>query len=89
MAIKLTDIPLNLTEYPNSFKRQGAFPLEAYSLFYSLAAAQAYAKDNPIAYVGQLLGVVENESVTYYKIVDAAGNLKQLMDEENNSWEFF
>ena len=36
MAKLLTGIPINLTEYPNSFKRQGAFPLEAYSIFYDL-----------------------------------------------------
>lgn len=48
----------NITEYPNTFKRQGAFPLERYSLFESLADAQAYATSNPIAYVGQPLVVV-------------------------------
>ena len=35
MAELLTRIPTNLTEYPNSFKRQGCFPLEAYSVFYT------------------------------------------------------
>jgi hypothetical protein len=35
MANLLNKIPTNLTEYPNSFKRQGAFPLEAYSVFYA------------------------------------------------------
>ena len=36
MAILNTNFPTNLTEYPNSFKRQGAFPLEAYSVFYDI-----------------------------------------------------
>lgn len=89
MAVKLTDIPSNLTEYPNSFKRQSAFPLEAYSLFYSAAAAKDYAANNPIAYVGQLIGIIENDIVAYYKIMDTSGTLKQLMDEENNSWGSF
>lgn len=48
----------NITEYPNTFKRQGAFPLERYSLFNTLADAQAYASSNPIAYVGQIITVV-------------------------------
>ena len=68
MAELLTKIPTNLTEYPNSFKRQGCFPLEAYSVFYAVEtpegkktafeAAQEYATKNAIAYVGQTLAVV-------------------------------
>lgn len=47
----------NITEYPNSFKRQGAFPLERYSLFNSLEQLQAYIDSNPIAYIGQIVTV--------------------------------
>ena len=66
MAILNLKLPTNLTEYPNSFKRQGAFPLEAYSVFYAihdesgavtttaLQAAKDYAQNNPISYVGQI-----------------------------------
>lgn len=89
MAELLNKIPTNLTEYPNSFKRQGAFPLEAYSVFYAtetktaLEAAQDYATNNGIAYVGQTLAVVdvnnENvETVTLYIISDAAGSLQEV-----------
>ena len=71
MAILNLKLPTNLTEYPNSFKRQGAFPLEAYSVFYAihdesgavtttaLQAAKDYAQNNPISYVGQILAVVD------------------------------
>lgn len=71
MAILNVKLPTNLTEYPNSFKRQGSFPLEAYSVFYAirnesgavvtsaLDAAKDYAKNNPISYVGQILAVVD------------------------------
>ncbi len=53
MAINIdTSTIKNITEYPNSFKRQGAFPLERYSIFNTLTEAEAYAKSNPIAYVG-------------------------------------
>ena len=79
MAILNTVLPANITEYPNSFKRQGAFPLERYSVFYATEAktafqeALAYAQSNPIAYVGQVVSVVtvnENTaSVDVYKIV--------------------
>ena len=36
MAELLKNIPTYLTENPKSFKRQGAFPLEAYSVFYTM-----------------------------------------------------
>lgn len=52
-----TSAIVNITEYPNSFKRQGAFPLERYSLFNSLEEAQAYVASNPIAYIGQTVTV--------------------------------
>lgn len=87
MAEFLNKIPTNLTEYPNSFKRQGAFPLEAYSVFYSKAEAEAYAQSNPIAYVGQTVAVVTSElveevatikDVTLYIIDNENGNLKEV-----------
>lgn len=76
--IELSSIT-NITEYPNSFKRQGAFPLERYSLFDSLSSAQNYASTNPIAYVGQLVTVVDNSvsAVSTYKI-DMGGTLTQI-----------
>ena len=64
MAIFLTDFPKNLTEYPNAFKRQGAFPLEMYSVFQNLEQAKTYAKENPVAYVGQPLAVSELKEIT-------------------------
>lgn len=91
MAELLKNIPTNLTEYPNSFKRQGAFPLEAYSVFYTMEAAEAYATSNPISYVGQTLAVVTShvevieevetsvvDDVTFYIIADAAGTLQEV-----------
>lgn len=78
MAILLTQRPNNLTEYPNSFKRQGAFPLESTSCWYSLSDATKYAKENPTAYVGQIITVIENKSVKHYSIEDEAGTLKEL-----------
>lgn len=86
MAELLNKIPTNLTEYPNSFKRQGAFPLEAYSVFYTMDAAETYAASNPIAYVGQTLAVVTAnaedatvvDNVTFYIIADAAGTLQEV-----------
>lgn len=83
MAKFLNTIPTNLTEYPNSFKRQGAFPLEAYSVFYTKDEAETYAQSNPLAYVGQTIAVVTSENdaikdVTLYVIDNEAGNLKEV-----------
>lgn len=75
MAILLTNIPNNTTEYPNSFKRQGPFPLEAYSIFYNLETAKNYAQTNPIAYVGQIITVIENNEIKNYSIINTAGEL--------------
>lgn len=52
MANFINQIPNNITEYPNSFKRQGSFPLEAYSVFTSYEEASNYAKNNLISYIG-------------------------------------
>ena len=78
MAELLTGIPTNLTEYPNSFKRQGAFPLEAYSIFYNLETAKNYAKNNPIAYVGQIISVISNTDTAIYQIINTQGELQKV-----------
>lgn len=78
MAILLTERPKNLTEYPNSFKRQGAFPLDSTLCWYSLAAAKAYAQTDNTAYVGQIVTVIEGTSIKHYSIMDTAGTLKEI-----------
>lgn len=65
--LEYTNLPKNITEYPNSFERQGAFPLERYSVFYNYDEAEGYAYSDPVAYVGQPIAVVD-ESVVYYLI---------------------
>jgi hypothetical protein len=87
MAILLTKVPTNLTEYPNSFKRQGAFPLEAYSVFATYEEAENYAQNSKIAYVGQPLAVTilkdDKTEVAYYVIGDRAGKLVELGTSAN------
>lgn len=78
MAKLLTGIPTNLTEYPNSFKRQGAFPLEAYSIFYNLETAKDYSKNNPIAYVGQIISVISDTEIIVYQITNTQGELQEV-----------
>lgn len=57
-------------ELPLSISRQGQFPLDKSSIWWSLEEAQEYAQSNPIAYAGQPLTVVNEEenSVTFYLI---------------------
>lgn len=95
MAEFISKIPTNLTEYPNSFKRQGAFPLEAYSVFTTVADAEEYAKNSPLSYVGQVIAVtykttetVEEQTVTkeharLYVIRTEAGALLELGSTES------
>ena len=80
MAKLLTEKPTNLTEYPNSFERQGAFPLDANSIFWKLETAQEYAKTNGLAYVGQIITVIDNNRATAYLILNENGDLQQLND---------
>ena len=52
------------------FNRTNALPLDKFSVFSSLTAAQDYAMNNAIAYPGQIITVVDGatSSVTAYKI---------------------
>ena len=51
-------------EFPKPFIRQGAFPLDDSSVFNSLEDAKNYVNNNPIAYRGQLISVVDSKSLT-------------------------
>ena len=61
-----------ITEYPNTFKRQGSFPLDNSTVFDSLNKAIEYAKSNPIAYEGQVITVTENNDVIAYSLKKSA-----------------
>lgn len=87
MAKLLSTKPTNLTEYPNSFERQGAFPLDANSMFWSLDAAKDYAANNGLAYVGQLITVITNEEPILYQIINTNGDLREFSGK--NTWNTF
>lgn len=55
-----------ITEYPNTFKRQGSFPLDKSSAFDSLVEATEYAESSKIAYAGQIVSVIEDDDVRIY-----------------------
>lgn len=74
--------------FDKSFARANGQPLDTTSVHYSLAAAQAYAATD-VAYVGQVLTIIENNIVSLYQIMDTSGTLKMIMNEGNNAWGEF
>ena len=68
----------NISEYPNTFKRQGSFPLEKFSVFNTLTEAQSYSTSNSVAYVGQIIVVANGTDVTAYIIKNTSGELVEM-----------
>lgn len=66
--------------FPLNFRRGNPNPLDNSSVWASLEAAQNYAATDPVAYVGQILTVVDSENniATVYAIQDVAGTLKKV-----------
>ena len=66
--------------FPLNFRRGNPNPLDNSSVWASLEAAQNYAATDPVAYVGQILTVVDNVNgiATVYAIQDEAGTLKKV-----------
>lgn len=56
------------TSIPIGFRRLDNLPLEEFTLFGSLEDAKVYAKTRPIAYVGQILSVVDDGHAYVYVI---------------------
>ena len=65
---------------PLSIRRGNPFPVDEYSVWYDMGELTTYATTSPVAYVGQIVTLVnEGEStVEAYMIQNAAGNLMKL-----------
>ena len=63
---------------PLTMNRQMPQPIDATSIFTSLSAAQTYAQTSGVAYVGQILSVVESGSALAYIITNTAGDLEEI-----------
>ena len=66
---------------PKAMKRGNPIPLDASAVWYSLSELQNYAATNPVAYVGQILSLVDadnNNAVTAYIITDTAGSIQEV-----------
>ena len=78
MAYINTDV--STMAMPSGMNRMGQFPLDMSSVYYDLESLQAYATSGAVAYVGQILSLVDatNNNVTLYAIKNTAGDLVQI-----------
>lgn len=65
---------------PTQFQRTNPIPIDPSLVWYSLNELQTYASSHGAAYVGQILGLVDetNETATAYIITDKAGTLEKI-----------
>ena len=65
---------------PSGMNRMGQFPLDMSSVYYNKAELEAYAASGAIAYVGQIVSLVDetNKKVTVYSIQNTEGLLKEV-----------
>ena len=69
----------NTMPWTNTQVRNNPFPLEAYSIFDSLAAAETYALSNVISYEGQIIAVTDGGKQKVYVLDSTMPNgLRQL-----------
>lgn len=68
---------------PKAMSRGYAIPLDASSVWYSYDEMANYAKNSPIAYVGQILSLVTEQETITYIIENVSGNLKKLGNNNN------
>lgn len=67
-------------EFPLQISRQYGAPIDKFSVFYDKPSADTYASSNPLAYVGQIIVVVDEvgNNATPYVISNAAGDLVEI-----------
>lgn len=65
---------------PLSIRRGNPFPIDEYSVWYDMEELTTYAQSSPVAYVGQVVTLVNEKenTVEAYMIQNAAGNLMKL-----------
>ncbi len=70
----------NFMGLPMNVARGNPIPLDKSEIWYSYAEMETYAKTDPVAYVGQILGLVDEaaNSATAYIILNTAGDLQEI-----------
>lgn len=78
MAVIKTDGGYN--SLPISYKRGNPIPLDTTAVWYDYDAMKEYAETGVTAYVGQILGLVDeaNETATAYIIINTSGELQEV-----------
>ena len=70
----------NFMGLPMNIARGNPIPLDASEIWYSLEELKTYAKESPVAYVGQILGLVDetNQTSTAYIILNCEGDVQEV-----------
>ncbi len=70
----------NIMNLPMSIERNNPIPLDSSAIWYSFVEMSTYAESSPRAYVGQILGLVDEQSntATAYIITSTNGDLKEV-----------
>lgn len=77
----LIDKKLYTMSMPKAMSRGYAIPLDASSVWYNYDEMVAYAKNNGVAYIGQILSLIDESNdnkVAAYIITDEAGTLQKI-----------
>lgn len=74
----------NFMGLPMNIARGNPIPLDKSSIWYSYNEMMDYAKNNPVAYVGQILGLVDESEnkATPYIILNTQGDLQKIGNNE-------
>lgn len=70
----------NFMGLPMNVARGNPIPLDKSEIWYSYAEMEKYAKTDPVAYVGQILGLVDEvaQTATAYIILNTSGELQEI-----------
>lgn len=68
----------NVMNLPMAIERNNPIPLDSTAVWYDYNEMHIYAMDNPTAYVGQILSLVDSNSATAYVIMNTAGDLQEV-----------
>ena len=70
----------NFMGLPMNIARGNPIPLDNSEIWYNLDELKLYAKENPVAYVGQILGLVdeEHQTSTAYIILNCQGDVQEV-----------
>ena len=69
-----------------AFNRTNGLPLDDKSIFASYADLMSYVTNNPVAYAGQVVGVVNANNISDAYIINADGTVSKLAGSGELNW---